>query len=276
MRAPPWIGAVALGLHYDVDMRLVPLVLLAACADPASLDTALDTGLASARVQFGEPAVLTIETDAGADGSIDRITESTFDARGDRVMEREDRDGDGRFERLTTFVHHREGNRVVRIDADDQGDGHIDGIESRAFDAAGRISRMEHDADADGRAERWEEMRWDGPRHTVRRFAPGSPAVETVYTDVFGPDGRAMAVEVDKDADGRSDNRMERRWKDGLLAEIRTDAAIDGDVDGITRYRYDAQGRLVGIAIDAGGDGKADTLITRHYRGTLASDRDCL
>jgi hypothetical protein len=232
------------------------VLLLLACAEPRSGDTALDTGGGAART--AAERVLAIGTDNGADGRIDRTLERTFDAAGDPILEREDRDGDGVFEREAVFATFRESGRIVRIEADEDGDGQADSVETRAYDARGRQVRATHRAD--GRPERVEETRWSGATQTVRRFAGGRLLGETSYTEVDG------GVEVDLDGDGRADNRMARWWQHGLLAEIRTDAGADGDIDGVTSYAYDADNQLIRITIDADGDGAPDTLVHRSWR----------
>ena len=253
-------------------------------------------------------SILTVSTDSGADGTIDRVQRTVFDDDGNRVRLEEDRDGDGHFEHITAYANAFDHNgRLVRIEADEGADGTIDSIEERVLDGRGRPLQVLRDTDGDGEVDQADQSEWnaDGRRSAMwigptgnnpaesyqtwsydaqgrnvqrqlERVDPAGNSHSAIYRNHYDADGRLQHVEVDLDSDGQLDNRISRLYDaDGRLAETRTDAQADGSVDNVTLHIWDEQGRLAGMAIDIGADGQADTLITREYEGFAPQVRGC-
>lgn len=249
-------------------------------------------------------STLTIATDTGADGTIDRVQRSTFDGASHRILLEEDRDGDGAFEIVQAFAHYTDAkNRVVRVETDDGADGTVDSVEVRVFGDNDRVQRVEHDEDADGTPDKVEHHAWnadgrktswtvdegndgtpdmvqkwdfgpDGRSHarSLERYVDGALSRTTLYDNVY-VDGKLQGTKVDLQGDGTSVNQIDRTYDDqGRIASTRSDIGGDGTVDSATRYLYDESGRLSVLEIDNGADGKADTRITRTYSGFEAND----
>ena len=252
-------------------------------------------------------AVLTIATDTGADGIIDRVQETTFDADHQRVLLREDMDGDGHFERVTTFNPVWDRGRLIRIESDEGADGELDLIETREYTQSGRIWRTVRDDGADGTPDRVEESTWDGQGRRIQTTVdmPAGGPVETIQDYIFGnddivdgrllrrfgeagllqttryengylPNGRLGRLDIDLDDDGQVDNRVERIYDaDGRLIGSLTDQGADGTNDTLHSYVYSDEGRLVELAIDQGNDGAFDTVIYRDYHNFAPVTQGC-
>lgn len=249
-------------------------------------------------------SVLTISTDSGGDGTIDRVMQWSYDDRGNRVLVEEDLDGDAIFEKTTWHEHLvDERGRVIRVESDEGMDGTIDAVETRTYNERGRVLEIVHDQDNDGRPDKietntWNEMglrvrwatdqpvggpvemiqEWDfddtghSPGRTLTRLV-GENRTVTRYNNVFDASGRLHAFEVDNGADGTIDNRGVRFYDpSGVMVETRNDIDNDGTPDNATIYDYDAEGRLRTISIDNGMDGTSDTVIYRDY--TNFKERD--
>ena len=258
-------------------------------------------------VELGDESVLTVSHDAGADGTIDRATRTTFDGNGDRLMVEEDRDGDGVFEEVSTFEHFYDGDQLVRIEIDTDADGLVDQIEHRTWTPRGQPLMTVKDTDADGTADRIEQSEYDtdGRRvqwrvdspvggevetvqefhyangqatgRTLRRVVNGTTTQTTEYTNPYRPDGRLDAMLVDIEGDGNVNNRITRDYDpNGRLIGTITDTGDDGVVDNRSTQTYDSDGRLVLLTIDIGADGTPDTLIYRDYVGFDLQPQRCL
>lgn len=304
--------------------HLTPLLVvsLLACNGKGEEDTAATNDTAAAAMSaraFDEPRfaptpavaagapVLTISTDSGGDGTIDRVQQMTYDGRGNRVLLEEDRTGDGVFDVTTAFsYHYDERDRLVEVGTDDGGDGTIDAVEVRTLDDRGRALKIAHtDAsgaltrlelntwDAQGRRLDWtvdapvggpvetrQTWRWDANgkadgRTTTQVMPDGTPRT-SIFRDRLDADGRLVGHENDLDGDGDVDNRNTRLYDSaGQLAEIRIDTDLDGADDSTTIYSYDGQGRLAQLSIDQGLDGASDTVIYRDY-ANFQAEHDCL
>ena len=310
-------------------MSLLSLaLLLVACDDAATADTnlLLDTGESAEfsrtfdnepepvesepvrHVELGDESVLTVSTDSGGDGTIDRVQRTTFDGGGDRLLLEEDRDGDGIFEQMTAFTNLYDGKRLVRIETDKSADGTIDIVEFRTYTDRGQPLRTSRDEDNDGMLDRVEESVYDtngrrtqwrvdapvgGQVETVQewhlnaqgapegrtlfRFSPdGTPLQTTRYHNSYTADDKLDAMYVDLDADGTDDNRITRIYDaNGRFLAAETDAGNNGIIDNRTTYTYDEQGRLRELSIDIGNDGKPNTIIYRDYIGFKAPGQIC-
>jgi hypothetical protein len=303
-------------------------LLLVACDDAQLADTSLliDTGESAdfsreannepqrtqaapvEVLELGDESVLTVSTDSGGDGTINRVQRTTFDGQGDRLLLEEDKDGDGVFEGITAFTNLYDGNRIVRIETDTGADGTIDSVETRAYTDRGQPLRTARDDDNDGVIDRLEESVYDangrrtqwrvdapvgGPVETIQEWhlnsqgtpdgrtlsrfsADGSPLQETAYHNTYTTDGKLLAMFVDLQSDGVFDNRITRTYEpSGRFLAAETDIGNDGTIDNRTTYTYDEQGRLVQLAIDIGNDGQPNTIIYRDYVGFKAPGQIC-
>lgn len=257
-------------------------------------------------ISVGAP-VLTISTDSGGDGTIDRVQQMTYDDRGNRVLLEEDNGGDGVFDVVTAFSYAYDArDRLVEIGTDEGADGTIESVEVRTLDDRGRALKILH-TDANGEPTKVEVNTWDakgrrqswtidspvgGPiettqtwrfddqgrpdgRTTTQVMPDGKPRT-SIFRDIVDADGRLVGHENDLDGDGDADNTNRRLYDgSGRLAEIRIDTDLDGNDDSTTIYSYDGQGRLVQLSIDTGLDGTSDTVIYRDY-SNFKPEHDCL
>ena len=302
------------------------VVLLTGCEEGAYLDTAsLDDAQyeAQARQAAGlvavpaakiqertfahDLAVLTVSTDRGDDGTIDTVQETTFNEATQRSLLREDRDGDGEFEIVTAFDYVYDGNRLIRVETDDDADGTVDIVETREYTTAGRIWRTIRDEGADGKPDRIEESTWDadnrrirstidapvgGPVETIQEYAYGNDAgmngrlmhrynerglvQSTRYETRYLPSGQLESMDIDLTDDGQVDNRIERVYDaDGQMIGTLTDNGADGTIDTLHSYIYSDDGRLIELAIDVGNDGSFDNVIYRDYHNFKPANQGC-
>lgn len=135
-------------------------------------------------------------------------------------------------------VYDPQSRELLRIDYDYNRDGVID---VRTYMRAGRPERLEGDADADGRIDRWEY--YDGQGAVVRVGASSQQdGVEDTW--IYGS-GRETRMEISTARDGRVD-----RWeyyRDEVLLRAEADTNHDSRLDTWEAY---ADGRLVSVALD--------------------------
>jgi hypothetical protein len=126
--------------------------------------------------------------------------------------------------------------RVARLEHDSNGDGRGDQI--AYYDGEASPRRLEVDEDFDGKCDRWEAYDAGSALVSVgRSHHHGDKPDVWTYP---GPDGRTRRVELDTNGDGRVD-----RWQDwgaGRLASEDLDTDGDGKAD--RRIHYGAQGRM--------------------------------
>lgn len=220
-----------------------------------------------------------VELDVDRDGRFE--VEERYAKR--RLSRKEDRDGDGIWER--SFSWNKDGSAVL---VEDRGKGPV---QKTFYGPAGAVRRVEKDADRNGRFEAaWLYRKgvlekvvkpggtWfysDGKlaRAELDENRDGSPEKREHYRDgrlerteeltpkgkvrclwTFDQRGKPLRAEEDADGDGRREVRREYR-PDGTI--VRT---LDADGDGVTevRERFNAEGRLVSREEDLNGDGVFD------------------
>ena len=126
--------------------------------------------------------------------------------------------------------------RVERLEHDSNGDGRTDQV--ALYDGASSPRRVEIDTDFDGKTDRWEAYDDSGKLLSVgtSRAHGDRPDIRTFP----GPGGAVQRVELDTDGDGKVD-----RWQelvDGHLVHEDLDTDHDGKPD--RRIHYDAQGHV--------------------------------
>jgi hypothetical protein len=91
--------------------------------------------------------------------------------------------------------------RIERLLHDADGDGRAEVV--ILYDEKSQPRRSEIDTNRDGAVDRWEELRPDGSVASVAYAArqPGRPSL----WEYAGPDGRVVRREIDDDGDGQSD-----------------------------------------------------------------------
>jgi hypothetical protein len=150
--------------------------------------------------------------------------------------------------------------RIVRLLHDEDGDGKADSV--TIFGANGKPERVEIDTDKDGVVDRWEYL---GPKGLEKvgssRRKPGVPDL-WVFSD---PSGEMTRRELDEDGDGKVD-RVET-YAGGRLARVAVDSDRDGRLD---RWQDWSTGRLSAEEFDTNADGVADRRLRYRADGTPA------
>lgn len=149
--------------------------------------------------------------------------------------------------------------RLLRVVFDRDGDGRAEVV--TLFDAQGRPSAVEIDADGDAAVDRWERRAPDGTLEKV-----GASRRSRNRPDVWeypGPDGEIVRRDFDDDADGV----VERSefLEGGRVVREQTDSDGDGRPD--RRLLRDAAGNLLAIEQDLDADGFWEKAVAVKRRG---------
>jgi EF hand domain-containing protein len=148
--------------------------------------------------------------------------------------------------------------RLERIEHDSNGDGKPDRI--LRHDGAKQPHRVEIDADFDGRIDRWEDFT---PEGALRRWAMADDGRPRLWT-VLASDGSTSRYEYDRDGDGR----IERAEivVGGRIGRVELDTDRDGKVD---RWQDWAGGTLRTESLDTDADGRPDRRLSYGPKGTI-------
>jgi hypothetical protein len=165
-------------------------------------------------------------------------TEERYDGR--RVSRREDRDGDGVWERQ--FSWQKDGSAIL---VEDRGKG---ARQTTWFDARGAMIKVEKDKDRDGRP----ETIWYYDRGMLRKVVKSRGTW-------FYKGGQMVHAELDTDGDGRIDRKE-------YYCKGRVEHAEEVNGSGKVRcaWTFDTSGRPLRSEEDADGDGRKE--ITRVYQ----------
>ena len=152
--------------------------------------------------------------------------------------------------------------RIERLLHDEDGDGKPEAV--TVFGAGGQPVWTEVDSDRDGVIDRWEYVARSGS--TVEKV--GAARREAGKPDVWeytGSDGEVRRRDLDEDGDGRVD-RVEHFSRERLVR-----VEVDADGDGLTdRWQDWSTGRLSAEELDIDADGIADRRLRYGPRGELA------
>ena len=149
--------------------------------------------------------------------------------------------------------------RLERIEHDKDGDGRPDAI---AHYQGGRTARLlEVDENLDGALDRWEY--YDEAGVLTKIGIPRKRTVPDQWT-YPGPGGQPRRVDYDDDGDGQVERTelLER----GLLAGVELDADRDGRTD---RWQRWMGGKLRGEELDTDGDAKPDRRLAYDEKGLI-------
>ncbi|MBL8843666.1 MAG: hypothetical protein JNL90_19245 [Planctomycetes bacterium] len=175
--------------------------------------------------------------DFDGDGAFDFVEQTVFDAAGNAIESRSDNDGDGQFDFADWSSYDAAGNLLVR-DSDHDGDGAPDYRVAFEYDAAGNTIRTRTDVDFDGQFDSTETREVDARRRLLRRESD------------FDGDGTVDDADAFAYVDDAAGNELERR----------DDWDADGDVDYRVSREFGADGQLLEVAFDVGGDGVTDAI----------------
>jgi hypothetical protein len=137
--------------------------------------------------------------------------------------------------------------RLERIDHDSNGDGRPDRV--LRHDGAKSPHRVDVDSDFDGRMDRYEEFTPEGVLRRSSVFDGGRARRWTVVS----PEGAPLRYEYDDDGDGRTERS--EIVVGGRVSRVELDTDRDGRVD---RWQEWEAGRLSLEAVDTDGDGRPD------------------
>jgi len=163
--------------------------------------------------------------------------ERTFDASGNVIRE-EVQAVLGGEEHHSVVTHEYDGNRLVRTETDDDGDGEVEWRGEYVFEEdGGRVLYEEREADGTLRART--VSTYDASGHLVRVEGPGGAVSTYEYLD----EGEILLEENDYDGDGEPEARTVYTYDESgnLLEESRLGVAeFGGDqVEKSTAYNYD-------------------------------------
>ena len=141
-------------------------------------------GVTDRRVTFSyqDGKQVRIDHDDGADGLIESRHEREFDGQGFLIELRVDDEADQVIDFVTTYTNDSAG-RPIRSEYQ-RGSGELYAVETRTYDSAGRLTRVQRDDDADG-------------------------GVDSEYAIAYDSGGNRLSTEWDHDADGQVDARSE-------------------------------------------------------------------
>ena len=237
--------------------------------------------------------------DAGANGSIDGRVQITFHASGKPALKEHDEDGDGSWDSRTRY-HHDEAGRLVRKEVDEDADGEAESVTIYLREAAGEVTEERTDSDGDGKADTVVRLSRDAEGRETRREVWRRTAGELELQDVqdleYGAgqhptrllrrrgalppvihaferdaDGRLLAEVVT--LEGKLTARTAYDYVHGELRVRRWDSDGDGRVDTTWSYSYDADGNLIQLDRDDGGDGTVEHRRRFRYRCTATPSR---
>lgn len=138
--------------------------------------------------------------------------------------------------------------RLERIEHDSNGDGRPDRI--LRHDGAKSPRRVEIDADFDGRMDRYEDFTPEGVLHRYSVLeADGRPRLWTAVA----ADGSPLRYEYDQDADGRTERA--EVVVGGRVGRVELDTDRDGRVD---RWQEWENGRVSAESLDTDADSRPD------------------
>ena len=194
----------------------------------------------------------------------DDVTIRTFDSENRPLTIEIDREEDGTVDELQSWVWN--GAQLMRLltEYDTTGDGVRDSQFETAYDAMGRATVFQSDANRDGLLD--SETTWTYP-----------PAGGVINESDYDADGiidfrsTIHAVGgVTRELDADDDGIMSTRWEydlDNRLDQRLDDLNDDGTFDVSTKFEYDAGGRLTAELEDIDGDNVPDSTIRHEYDG---------
>ena len=158
-----------------------------------------------------------------------------------------DQNGDGQIDQWTYL----DGNRPLRGEADADGDGRIDRWEY--FDANAQLTRVGTSSANDGVEDTWTYVAVNGEVR-VARSRQRDRQIDRLE---FFRDNTLLRAEEDTNGDGRTD-RWDR-YDGGVLREVGFDISMSHG-RATRRVRYDEKGRFVAVEDDPDADGTFVTL----------------
>lgn len=190
-------------------------------------------------------------------------TTFTYDGGGNLIQKDEDQGIDEVIDATERWTF--DGDVLVSHEIDEDGDGLVD--ESRTFDPEGRVSsaRGYHDGVLDV-ATTFEYD--DDGNLVVERAEDGQATLLSRKQRAYDASSRLIELTVDDDGDGTDD--IVTRWSydaHGRLLTVQERRSADPEAPFITTegYTYDAQGRLIEVMFDSDADGAPDGLERRLY-----------
>ncbi len=159
----------------------------------------------------------------------------------DRIVERIDADGDGRFEEVTTetFVKGVRDSRTYEQDIDDDGD--FDQRDVYRYNGEGQLVRLERDEYADG-------------------------VLDSVVTHSYHASGTTESTEYDLQADGVFERKLSFSPA-GLKVREEVDSNNDGTMDRVDAWSHHANGTVERHDADYQNDGTVDKSVSYDSSG---------
>ncbi len=212
-------------------------------------------------------AVTRVETDEGADNTIDSIRESRYDERAQLVFSSRDTDANGEPDSTSSFEYDENGHQV-RSESDDDGNGSPDSITQSQFNEDGDRIRVERDRDGDGDADSVSTTTYDDIGRRLRdetdQNNSGSPNRIVIYW--YDDDARQDGSREDEDGDGIIDRSTTNFFDEsGNRIRREVDLGDDGTVNSRDIFEYDARGNVTRTERDRDGDGEIDDISVSEY-----------
>ncbi len=210
------------------------------------------------------------------DGVVDRRSLDTYDADGELVSSKEDNDGDGTYEVVSTY--HEDGETKTKVTARDEG---VYGRAVETYGADGLVESVKRDDDNDGTYETFAAYTYheNGWIKTWLIESDDGSGGGTAGDGVI--DSRTL---VKFDADGVEESRLEDNDGDGVYEEVRvrhedgeTETKVTardvgpghgssgGVLDDRTAGTYDAGGLMESVKQDNDNDGTYESFVTYTY-----------
>lgn len=247
------------------------LVLTLACGPKTHkpLDTARreDTGRAS-ESDTAAPFSLagctaTMSVDVMKDGVLDWLWHYQYDEVGAVDAIDSDAGADGSLDARVDYVY-LAGLLDQRL-WDDGRDGILNSIDSYTYDAEDQLIEMVMDGGADGLPDAITTWAWsDGLERTesVDEDADGAPELRIAWSY---QDRLKVLGEYDLGLDGVVDDTQHLFYEEGLLVRDTVDAGSDGTDDVVELTTYDTRGLVATVSKDMGNDGVIDAWSAWEY-----------
>jgi hypothetical protein len=181
------------------------------------------------------------EYDADNDGTIDEVTYYTYDANGNLIKEEYDADNDGTIDSVRYYTYDADGKRIKR-EEDEDNDGTIDEVAYYSYDANGNVIRVENDLSNDGDIDVVTYYTYDANGNVIEEFfAPvaGNPLSIKYYSYSYDANGNVLLKAIVEEQVGTFNRSSYTHDANGNVIKIEYDGGMDGTIDNVNYFTWE-------------------------------------